>query len=285
MKKYISFLIVLIFFILFLPHYVNSLRQRPLYEKLGFRPLGKLYKCILGEFRWIVGDYFTFIAITYYGGKVEKISKKKNIEVEYYNLYKTIETAVILNPYHEDAYYFAQAVFIWDIGRVREVNALLRYMAKYRTWDYQIPFFLGFNYAFLLKDYEKAAIYFKKSASLSKNPLYIRLTARYFYESGRTKLGISFLRYMIKNIHNKRIKLSLEKRLKALERIYFIEQAVKIYKRKLGQTPTDIYELIEKGVISQIPEDPYGGKFYLDKNGKVRTTSNLRELWKKRLLK
>jgi len=30
---------------------------------------------------------------------------------------------------------------------------------------------------------------------------------------------------------------------------------------------------VEGGILKGIPPDPYGGKFYLDKSGRVRTTS------------
>lgn len=281
MKKYIYLVFLILIFSIFLPFFSANMKKRPLYEKLGFRPLGKFYKAVLGEFRWIMGDYFTFVAITYYGGKVEKLYSGKITDLEYYNLYKTIETAVILNPYHEDAYYFAQAVFVWDVRRVREVNAILRYVFRYRDWDFQIPFFLGFNYAFFLKDYKKSAYYFKKAAILSSNPIYASLAARYFYETGSTELGIKFLEYMIKNFHDERIKKFLQKRLIALKRILILEKAVSRYKEIFKKRPKSLKELLEAGLISQIPKDPYGGRFYIDKKGRVRSTSNLAEGWKK----
>ncbi|WP_246798630.1 hypothetical protein [Deferribacter autotrophicus] len=251
------------------------MKKRPLYEKLGYTPKGKLFKAALGEFRWFTGEYLTFKSLIYYGGKVDYLLKRRFEKIEYYNLFKTIETAILLNPYHEDAYYFAQAAFTWDIGKIKDVNALLKYVMKYRTWDFKIPFFLGFNYAYFLKDYKLAAKYFKKASELSNSPLFTSLAARYFYEGGETELGIAYLKTMIKITRKESIKKSYEVRLQALEAIYAIEKAIKRYKEKNNTLPKDINELVIKGFLREVPKDPYGGKFYIDKDGKVRTTSKL----------
>ncbi len=273
----IIFVTSLILLIAIMPSFEKDMKNRPVYEKLGYVPTGKIIKMISGELRWFLGEYYTFKAIIYYGDLKGKELAGKKVSIEYYNLYKIIETAVILNPYHEDAYYFAQAAFTWDIGRVREVNAILRYVFQYRRWDFKIPFFLGFNYSYFLREYGKAAEYYKKAAEISGNPFFASLAARYFYESGHTKLGIIFLKFMIKGIRKKELKNIYEKRLKALEAIYSIEKAVKKYKALYGRMPGSIAELVKKGLLKSIPKDPYGGRFYIDKYGRVRSTSNLKE--------
>jgi len=249
--------------------------KRPLFEKLGYTPHGKFYKVILGEFRWFMGEYLSLKSIMYYGGKVNFIAKGQLGKVEYYNLYRTISTAILLNPYNEDAYYFAQAAFTWDVGQVRAVNRLLKYVMKYRTWDFKIPFFLGFNYAYFLKDYKKAAYYYKIASKLTGSPLFTNLAARYFYEGGETKLGIGYLETMIKITHNDRIKKIYEIRLKALEGIYRIEQALKAFEKRFHRKPDSIEVLVEAGFLKKIPKDPYGGRYYIDRNGEIKTTSNL----------
>jgi len=281
MKKYIVFSIALLLFSIFMPFFAENLRNRPKYEKLGYMPKGKIYRAVLCEFRWFMGDYLTFKALIYYGSKTKKILKGQSVDVEYYNLYKTLETSVILNPYHEDTYYFAQAIFTWGLGRIKEVNSILKYVFKYRYWDYQLPFFLGFNYAYFLKDYVKAAEFFKKAAELSGVPFFATLSARYFYEGRRIELGIMFLRHMIKNTSKPDIKAFYERRLKALEAIYKLEKAIKIYQKKFGYIPASLNELVKMGILKKIPKDPYGGKFFIDKKGQVRTTSNLTPNWKK----
>lgn len=278
--RYALFLISLIIFILFVPHFEKSMQNRPVYAKLGFVPQGKFYKAVLGNFRWFEGEYYTFKSIIYYGGKVKDITYNHGRNVEYYNLYRTIETAIVLNPYNEDAYYFAQGAFVWGVGHVKAVNGLLRYVYKYRPWDFQIPFFLGFNYAYFLHNYKESAKYFKQAADLTHSPLFTNLAARYFYKGGEVKLGISYLEYMIKNTENESVRNIYKIRLKALIEIEKLSKAVSIFKEKYGRIPKNLNELVMKGIIESIPKDPYGGEFYIDKNGTIETTSKLAKGWK-----
>ncbi len=270
----ILFVFLIALYAVFIPQFRTNMVKRPLFEKLGYTPHGKFYKIMLGEFRWFMGEYLTFKSIIYYGGKVNFIQRRQFNKVEYYNLYRTISTAILLNPYNEDAYYFAQATFTWDVGHVKDVNRLLEYVMKYRTWDFKIPFFLGFNYAYFLKDYRKAAYYYKIASKLTGSPLFTNLAARYFYEGGETPLAINYLKTMIKITRKESLKKLYEMRLKALEGIYEIEEAVKAFKRKFHKNPKSIDVLVKYGFLKKIPKDPYGGVYYIDKNGRVKTTSN-----------
>ncbi len=276
MKKSALFvtLVFIVVFIIFFPTFEKNMRNRPLFEKLGYTPHGRFYRAVLGEFRWFVGDYLSFKSIIYYGSKTYQLTHGLYKNIEFYNLFKTVQTSILLNPYNEDAYYFAQAAFAW-IGHAKDVNALLKYVMKYRTWDFKPPFFIGFNYAYFLKDYKDAAIYYKKASAIAHAPLFTDLAARYFYKGGRTQLGIAYLKAMIKMTRKESIKKVYEIRLKALEDIYEIQQAVKKYKEKYKTLPKSIDELVKTHLLKAIPKDPYGGKFYIDKNGKVKTTSNL----------
>lgn len=278
MIKIFKYWLLLIFFavsyMIYLPHYQSMVKNRPTIYKLGYTPSGRFYRAIAGEYKWFLGDYLSFKSIIYYGGRTDYVSRGMFGEIEYYNLYRTVEASILLNPYNEDIYYFSQGVFTWDVGRVKETNRLLEYAFNYRRWDYKIPFFLGFNYAYFLKDYKNAAIYYQKASELSGSSLFANLAARYLYEGGNTILGIDYLKTMIKIARKEDVKKQYELRLKALEAIYEIEQALELYKRKYIDIPT-IEKLIELKYLKSLPVDPYGGKFYIDNNGKVRTTSKM----------
>ena len=62
-------------------------------------------------------------------------------------------------------------------------------------------------------------------------------------------------------------------RLKAFKIVAFLEDAVALYEKKFNHKPEGIESLVEHGILQGIPPDPYGGMFYLDAAGKVRTTS------------
>ncbi len=280
MIKYLTFAVSLLLMIAFMPHFSEVMQQRASLVKLGFVPKGELYKAVVGSFRWFEGEYYTFRSIVYYGSKVKAVMKRRYNEIEYYNLYQTLKAAIILNPYNEDAYYFAQAALAWDARQVKAAIKLLEYVYKYRPWDFQIPFFLGFDYGYFLHDYKKAGEYYRDAANLTHASLFVNLAAKYLYEGGDTESAIIYLKYMISQTRNKNIKKIYQKRLNALLKVEFLQKAVEKYKTKFGKKPASLKELIDAGIIEKIPEDPYGGRFYITKNGKIETTSKLAEGWR-----
>ena len=191
-------------------------------------------------------------------------------------IYRALYTSTRLDPYNMDAYYFAQAVLAWEKGMAQRAVELLEYGFAHRTWDWYLPFYISFDYAFFLKDYEKAGMYLAKAAALKPEvEWYATLAARYFYEGGSTALALAYLREMIPAARNEAIKKRLVTRAEAFEKVLKIEEAIAAYKQRFQTNPEDLERLVRAGLLARIPEDPYGGKFYLDEQGRVRTTSKL----------
>jgi len=172
-----------------------------------------------------------------------------------------------------DAYYFAQATLVWDAKQVKLANDLLEYGMGYRTWDYSLPFYVGFNSAYFLKDYAKAAEYYKRAGELSGSELFMNLTGRYLYESGNSKMAIDYLTVMEKGASIPAIKKTFQIRLQAIKEGYRIELARDRFLQEMGRLPFSVEELLNKGFLADKPVDPYGGNFYLEPDGSVRSTS------------
>jgi TPR repeat protein len=144
---------------------------------------------------------------------------------------------------------------------------------KYRVWDFYLPFFAGFNYAYFLKDYENAAKYYKRAADLNGDPLFANLAGRYMYESRQTNAAIAYLAAMEKGARSDAIKKSFRTRLTALLEVKKIETALDAYRREHGETEASVGDLLTGGYLQAPPVDPYGGQFFIDSFGQVRTTS------------
>lgn len=273
MKKGILFFLLIASYLAVLFPFTTYLKERPVLVKLGYVPDAEAMRMVSSEHKYLVAEYQVVKVLFYFGTLTEKLRKKIYLPPEYYNMFKTLETAVKLDPYSMDAYYFAQAAFTWEVGRASDVNKMLLHGMKYRTWDYTLPFYVGFNYAYFLKDYANAALYMKKAAEISGNPLFITLAARYMYESGRNDLAILFLDSMEKGAKDRNLKEIYRLRKRAIEAVSVLTNAMKRYAVLYGQPPRDLAVLVSSGLLQEIPEDPYGGMFYIDDEGKVRTTS------------
>lgn len=273
MKKGFLLLFLVASYLAVLFPFTSYLKERPVAVKLGYVPEAEALRMAVADQKYLVAQYQVVKVLFYFGTLTDKLRQKIYLPPEYYNMFKTLETAVRLDPYNMDAYYFAQAAFTWEVGRARDVNRMLIHGMKFRTWDYTLPFYVGFNCAYFLKDYPNAALYMKKAADISENPLYTTLAARYMYESGSNDLAVLFLDTMEKGAKDKKIKSIYLLRKKALVAVVVLTDALKRYTAEHGRPPRDLTELVSSGILQRIPADPYGGRFYLADDGKVRTTS------------
>jgi tetratricopeptide (TPR) repeat protein len=273
-KKIAILCILSVLYVLVLIPFTSDLKNRPIEAKLGYLPEASIIRITTGEYRNLMAD-IAIMKVLFYFGTLNDVYSSNVIMVkpDYFNMFKIMEIAALLDPYNMDVYYFSQAAFTWEIGHAADVNKLLEYGMKYRTWDYQLPFYAGFNAAYFMKDYKKAAMYMKKAAELSGNQLFIQLASRYFYEAGRSDIGIAFLETMSREAKDMKLKKIYETRRDAMLAVKTITEAIQEYKKKFGSLPNDLKQLVSTGFIREIPSDPYGGIFYIDQDGMVRSTS------------
>ena len=251
----------------------DYMRHKPFVEKLGLLPRVEVLQMFSADQKQLVGASMIMKVLMYFGGLVEKDQAKLVIPPDYQAMSRILHGAVKLDPYNMDAYYFAQAILVWDVGQYKIANDLLQYGMKYRTWDWYLPFFAGFNYAYFLRDYEHAAHFYMETARLSGEPLFANLAGRYMHEAGQTELAITYLSAMEKSAKNGAIKKTYFMRLQALQAVRSIESARDAYRQDSGRLPGSIEELMRAGYLKRLPADPYGGRFYIEPDGKVTTTS------------
>jgi len=252
---------------------VAYMKSKPYEEKLGYTPKGEVLRYISADQKEVIAASMIMKVLFYFGSLVDKSFNKLDIPPDYKAISRSIHAAVKLDPYNMDAYYFAQATLVWEVKQVYLASDLLEYGMAYRTWDYYLPFFAGFNYAYFVKDYAKAAEFYKRAAELSGSELFVKLAGRYLYESGKSQMAIDYLTIMEKNAGTPAIKKTLQTRLKAIKEGHRIEQARDAYQKSTGHAPGSVEALVSKGYLVPAPEDPYGGKYYFEADGTVRSTS------------
>jgi len=247
-------------------------RQKPFLEKVGYVPQPFVIKALSGDQKNAVAASLISQVLIYYGTLVEKNRIDAGLPPDHETMQATLLAASRLDPYNMDIYYFAQSV-AWDCKKVPETIALLEYGISHRDWDFYLPFFAGFDYAFFLKDYAKAAPHFATAARLSGSDLFGRLASRYMYEAGQTEMAINYLATMIKNSHNEAMRKTFAMRHAALLEVRRIELARDRYQERFGRLPGSLDDLYAQDLLLEPATDPYGGKFYLEESGTVRSTS------------
>lgn len=267
------FVLFLVGYLALMPILKKSLAERPLSVKADYMPAAHVVRASTGEFSTLVASYTVLRTLFYFGQLFDLNQRNITKRPEYAQIYYNLVQALKLDPYNEDIYYFAQATFTWDVGRIRETNRLLEYGLKYRAQDWHLPFWIGFNNAYFLKDFEQAAKYFRMAAEITGDNLFTRLAARYYYESGREELGISFLETMLNSARDEQVRRVYQLRHDALVAARELRLAVEKYRKIKHILPDNLNDLVVSGFLAQIPDDPYGGSFYLDSNGQIRSSS------------
>lgn len=238
----------------------------------GYVIPSKYSRVLALEYKGLLSDFLLLKTITFFGERVEMEQALSESDWQY--IIGSLDAITDLDPYFLDPYVLAEGLLTWESGRYEEANRLLEKGRKYRVDDWQLPFFIGFNYFFFLKDYEKGGEYLMMASRLPNSPKFLpSLAARIGYYGDKTHTAVMFLRGIIAQTSDERLKGWLELRLLALERAALLEDLVEKYQQERGVLPEKVEDLVSGGYIDQLPLDPYGGEWVMMKNGRVFSTS------------
>lgn len=270
-------LIVLSLAHLFSLHHVSEgFKLLPKPEDPSFAIPAPVMRIAALDFHGIASDYLFLNALVFIGSTHERTENPRVKPWEWKWLYHTLDTSTSLDPYFLDPYYFANAQLTWDALMIGEDNLLLEKGCKYRDWDSSLPFYIGFNYFYFLQDNVNARKWLLEASRRPDAPsLYADLAAKLSYEKKRTENAIRFLEEMSRRTDDETLKKKYESRLDFLRQVLKVENAVEVYNKKYGRKPVDINAMVRAGILQGIPADPSGGQFYLDFNGRVKSTSEL----------
>jgi len=226
------------------------------------------------EFKGIVSDFLFLKTTTFFGDKFIKQESVGEKQADY--AYESIKIVTDLDPWFWDAYLFADMLLTWDFGQIDKANELLLKAKKNRTWDFKPAYYLGFNHFYFLKDNKKGSRFLMEASKIPGAPSYLTsLAARLSMYENQYQPAIVFLNEILKTTQNKGLKNEYEKRLKTLIIMDKLEKNVHAYHAAFNVFPETLQDLVDKGIIESIPDDPYGGQFVLLKNKRVYTTSKM----------
>jgi hypothetical protein len=209
---------------------------------------------------------------TYVGSKVG--THQPLSEADWHFVASGLDVVTDLDPYFVDPYFLAEGLLAWDAGQPKLANQLLVKGTKYRSNDWRLPFFIGFNNFYFLKDFEAASGFIMTASQLPGSPDYLKtLAARLAYYGGKSKTALLFLQDMLAETDDPLLRQRLAKRLRALESAVTIEEAISQYKAQVGHLPHSMNELLSSGYLTEMPVDPYGGDWVMSKDGRVFSSS------------
>jgi tetratricopeptide (TPR) repeat protein len=210
---------------------------------------------------------------------LQVVGKKRNSADEYEWMYHALDVLTTLDPQYAYAYY-AGGVILGDLANRTDLsNRLLEKGVNANPEVWNIPFLLGYNHYFLLGDPAKGAEYIMKAASLPDGPSYLPgLATRMAAEAGSPDTALAFLEARLRETQDPEMREVLANRMKEviIERdLRLLESAVAAYRTQYRTLPRTLADLVAAGVLSMLPQEPFGGAYRLDpKTGVVSSSTH-----------
>ncbi len=238
-------------------------------QELAYFPSGQFVRQASIEYQDLAADIIWLRAVQYYGHHLMT-------DRRYEWLGHVFRILTTLDPRFIGAYHFGAITLAWDAREPGQALDLLDDGMVANPMNWQLPFDAAFINYTLLRDYEQAGRLFEIA---SKLPNAWQLTARWAAvataKAGDFELARQLWLELYNNTENKRLKELAARQLRLLkleELIHRLEQAVQSFRATEGRLPTRLGELVARGYIPAIPQEPFGGQFYLD-GERVRTTT------------
>ena len=210
---------------------------------------------------------------------IQVIGKKRNSADEYEWMYYALDVITTLDPQYAYAYY-AGGIILGDLANRPDLSTRLLEKGVSANPDvWNIPFLLGYNYYFLLGDPAKGAEYIMKAARLPDGPSYLPgLATRMAAEAGNPDTALVFLEARLTDTQDQEMREVLAYRMKevTIERdLRILESAVGAYQTQYRTFPATLTDLVVAGTLPVLPEEPFGGDYWLDrKTGSVFSSTH-----------
>ena len=230
-------------------------------DQLMYLPEGQYLKMASLGHRNFVADLIWLRAIQYYGE--QRLTTRNYDEAE-----RLFQVIYDLDSYFKGATRFGALVLAQDAANPEGGLALLRRAEADDPIAWEYPFDQGFILHTVQKDYEQAGDRYRHAASLPGSPavagrlaglsfakLGDRDAAREVWQSIHDEAANEMMRRVaFRNLNN----LDLEAAEEALT------TASLAYSEREGRYPKEWNELVRAGLLAELPNDPYGGRFYFD---------------------
>ncbi|MCG8683628.1 MAG: hypothetical protein MI892_02045 [Desulfobacterales bacterium] len=247
-------------------------------QDFKYLPNNKFLRGAALSYNEMLADMIWIKAIGYFG------HQDRQNTGDYQWLYQLLKATTTLDPYFDDPYEFGGIVLgniAGDIdGSFEILEKGMNNVPKHHERYWYLPFFTAFNYMYHKDDYQKAAQYLEIAASFPQRPDYLPLlVARLYANTHDPSVAIPFLKRMIERAPTPEMVQKLDLRIKEIQvkvDINNINKVVESYKSMTGNYPVSLDELVNNGVISSIPKDPFGGSYFLDEEThEVLTTTKV----------
>lgn len=195
------------------------------------------------------------------------------------DLYDMLSMVSRLDPGFEYAYFYGAQILAWD-EQYTLATSLLERGIRNNPDSAMLASSMSFIQYYFLNDWEKGAEYAKMSYEISGKYASTPKAVANLYAAGRNyDLALSFLVDIMQTTEDPDTQQQVEEQIKYIlveKHIEELQKGVDYFRKRTGRLPRDIDELIRLGVIKQMPEEPFGGTYVIQDDGRVRNEPEIR---------
>ncbi len=246
---------------------------KPIVETIAAYPRPEFARVMALGYNAMSAD-FLFIKAAYYFGSHYLTDRT------YPLLGRMIEVIARLNPDLKIAILFGDAA-ISSMGTpeaIEEANRLLDIGHELFPNDYNFVFRKGMNYFMYLNDMERAYPYLYRGARMEGAPpkLYWLVT-KAMTKGGGYRLAYDYTASQLAETKDDNVKDLLTVRLRFYGDLIMLDDAARRFVAEQGRAPDrEMLDLVKKGYVREIPQEPYGGRYlYDEEKGMVVTSSEI----------
>jgi tetratricopeptide (TPR) repeat protein len=226
--------------------------------------------------RWLSLGHPTLAANLEWLRVVQYVGDERGDARGWSRLRPLLDLITSLDPKHAYAYQVG-ANALTSAGLVADADAVLERGARNVPDRYILPFHRAVN-AFLYEgDFALAGRWFEAAARTPGAPPHLREYVLAMYVKGDTaEAAISFLHHLEEQAGDPDSRRGIQRQIQraTVERDAIrLERAMERFRRRVGVRPVALEQLVAEGLVAAIPPDPFGGVYYIDADGRVRSSA------------
>ena len=219
------------------------------------------FRNVLADIAWLEG--------------VQVAGNRKMTHRDYDHLYELLVVVSNFDPKFEIPYLLGGLVLGESTPHAQKALHVLGRGKEQYPADWRFPFYMGFTHYFSLGDAMAGGRAMAEAARLPGSPSYLPgLSSRMLSEAREPEAALKLLEPIIRQESDPARRAVLERRMRevTVERdLQSLERAVERYREITGIVPGDLYALVREGILTAIPPEPNGGKYVMERGGKVRS--------------
>jgi tetratricopeptide (TPR) repeat protein len=242
-------------------------------EDLMYLPEGRILRMASLGHRAFAADLVWLKTIQYYGA--QRLTTRTYDQAE-----RLFQAIYDLDPHFKGATRFGALVLAQDAGNPEGALTLLGRARREHPGEWEYPFDEGFVCQTVTKEYARAGEAYRAASELPGAPdLAIRLAGISFAKLGDREAARDVWRSLLDESGNEMLVRIAERSLANLDMEDaqdLLSDAAARFRESRGRNAADWSELIAAGFLDRVPEEPFGGAYYLDAaSGRVWSTTHV----------